>query len=385
MKKINLLLAVTALLMLVSCQNAANTNNNENDNNSEKNTKEVFDISKISIKPEEEKFFKHINTISFDKTHYVILLQLENCGSYIEYDGNPLNAKNGLYNNYISANHCNSKFFEKYFEGTIDYLDPDSFTDLFELEPDTFEILDNTIYVYCLPMINLSYYRDYICEQEEGHFLTLSDGKNKVHYELDLSVNNTTRDSYDKEHKLIKKTNIDKPYKAVIDNPGLNFMTIRHFTNENNREIMFYYQNEKTIIDNILTYLKVPEEINYKNYKSKYDSPKYKDMAQLFDRYNVYYTGSFYDGIKLKYYSSPYEDGGIYKKLYMDFELDSVVLYDQYEDLPSNTYTVLEYIKYAEDGNWNDYDTFKVQIEPEILISPIENKVVRLFDLGMYR
>ena len=148
--------------------------------------------------------------------------------------------------------------------------------------------------------------------------------------------------------------------------------------------------NKETIVNNILTYIKAPADVTYKNFKDKY---RKKDIHELFDRYNVYFTGSFYNGLKLKYlsYQDEYYSEIINKELYMDFEIHSVELFDQYEDLPNDQHTVLEYFEMfgpvdgSEEKGWDTYNSVKVRMQPDIAISPIENKVLRLFDLGMYR
>ena len=93
--------------------------------------------------------------------------------------------------------------------------------------------------------------------------------------------------------------------------------------------------------------------------------------------------------MKLKYlsYQDEYDSDYINKELYTDFEIYSVELFDQYEDLPNDRHTVLEYFEMFEpdEKEWYTCDSVKVRMQPKIGISPIENKVLRLFDLGMYR
>lgn len=386
MKKINLLLAVTALLMFVSCQNAANPTNTGNENNSEKNTEEVFDINKISITPTDEKFVKLISKTSVGQNHYFVLLQTAGHGSYIKYDGEALKINDRINSDYIYTSNLNSNFYDKYMEGTIDYSDPETFNEF--VNSKEYEVLDNKIFVYSLPLINVRYLEDYYCEQDDGYFLTLSNGNKKIHYDLDLSVNETyTLNNEGK--KLIKKTNIDNPYSVIVDNYYSNFIDYPVYLNDiNTDEHIINSENKRTIIDNILSKINAPSEVTYKNYKDKY---RKKEIKELFDRYNVYFTGSFYNGLKLKYLSYQDEYDYINKELYMDFEIHSVELFDQYEDLAENRHTVLEYFKmygpvdWSEQNEWDDYDSVKVSIQPEIEISPFENKVLRLFDLGMYR
>ena len=361
MKNLKLLIIAAAVVLLVSCQGTVNPEISGN-GNEKINESEVFDINKLTIKGNNKSGnnLKKIKTLSVGNSHYIIIYLPDEAVYSIKYNNEE------LYSNKWTTPDWDA-YHKKYFQGTLDCSDIETLRNMgitYE-----FEVSGNKIYVTGIEPIPLYSFKDYFCEQENGHFLTLSDGKIKRYYELDLS-DNIINYKYNSAAKrdVIKKTDITNVY-AKVDNNNNNFTQFERLSSEKFGYNVFYY-DEDTIIENCLSAISSPANLHtYNGYK----------FNELHNRYNLYYSGKFKNGLKLKYKNDI---------LYFDFELDSIDLYDQYED--TMVTKVLEWFTLWDEDieNTNSYPEIDVMLDSDfadIGLSPFENKVVRLFDLGFVR
>ncbi len=373
MKKINLLLAVTALLMFVSCQDATNPTNTGNENNSEKNTKEVFDINKVTFTNSDDRFlgyananlktefpnlYKHINTFTVGNEHYITLLVDYGVPSlFLCYNGEPVKFPTLTYANTISA--------DDYFNNSIDYFTPESFK---EFSYTTFEISGNTIYVELFYPIKLSSLKKYYCDQEDGHFLTLSDGSKKVYYDLDLSDNESCR--YKWTYKAYKRS--DKNLKKIMLD---NYIPYQYFSH-------FYENNDgKLLVESLY-------------YNTDFIQNKLKDLNLLYspddfflkEDYYYYAIGNLTNGLKLKYYK-----GTISSYFYFDYKLDKFLIFNEKENIDNNDIIFMdEFTVYEcpDPNSWSieykeDIVNTRLHVNTyQIRLSPFENKIISIFDLG---
>ena len=373
MKKINLLIAVSTLLMFVSCQNATNPTNNGNKNNSKNNTQEeVFDINKVTFTIADDRFlgyadanlktefpnlYKHVNTITVGNEHYITLLVDDGVSLLLCYNSKPIYYPTITYANKISA--------DEYFNNSADYPTLESFK---KFSYTTYEISGNKIYVELFNPIKLTSLKKYYCEQEDGHFLTLSDGSKKVYYDLDLSDNETCR--YKWTYKAYKRSNTSLK-NIMLDN----YMPYHYFSN-------VYENNDgKLIVENLY-------------YDTDFIKNKLKDLDLLYsndgyilkDEYYYYAIGNLTNGLKLKYHK-----GSSSSYFYFDYKLDNFLIFN--ENIDNNDDDILfmdDFTVYErpDPNNWSiEYEKDKVDTRLHvntytIRLSPFENKVITLFDLG---
>ena len=381
MKKLQLLLAATTIMLMVSCQGPVSPKT-DNGNNEETKT---FDINKVSFSSTENDNtdFKMINSITIGNNHYFVLfIRDQYQGINIKYDNEIIDG-----NFHYAQN--DEEYVQSYINGTLDLSDIDTVKNYFS--NDEIDILGNKVYVFYIKPISYSDIKPYICEQEEDYFLTLSNGEKKVHFDLDLSDNRSYKyfeyysfnNKKEEKKKIYKKSDVYQPYNAIIDSNrdftvGYKGTTDGIFGRTNICDVVepYEYDNEEAFLNNCFTV--IGTDLKTSNYY-------YQKNIDTIIRYAFYYKGSFYNGLKPKFGYDEYSNGK-FEKLYFDFELDSIVLYDRFE----NTFEteVLDYFTMNQDGGGYygeaevSKDKIKIELKPDFGLSPFENKVVSLFNMG---
>ena len=381
MKKLQLLLAATIIMLLVSCQGTVNPKNTDIENNEQTKT---FDINKVSLSSTENDNtdFKMINTITIGNNHYFVLYT-RGISIDVKYD------KESISGEYNFNSPKKEEYLNAYLNGTLDFSDIETVKDYIEYEE--IDLLGHKLYVYFIEPFSYSDIKPYICEQEEDYFLTLSNGEKKVHFDLDLSDNRSYKyfeyysfnNKKDEKKKIYKKSDVYQPYNAIIDSNkdftnGYKGATDGIFGRTNICEVVEPYENDnqEAFLNNCFTV--IGTDLKTSNYY-------YQKNIDTIIRYAFYYKGSFYNGLKPKFGYDEYSNGK-FEKLYFDFELDSIVLYDRFE----NTFEteVLDYFTMNQDGGGYygeaevSKDKIKIELKPDFGLSPFENKVVSLFNMG---